>query len=1411
MTSELEPLLSEQERKLSKQRLFDLEAHRRETDTTLLEDIGGISMWGLEQLGSGVKGAATAAIDVLTLPDEFGLTALELGYQAREKVGLGSIVPESAKTKEMRAKSQANIEAIAGIRSLADLRVVVGGMIERGQARPWDEQVMGALMTVGATAAGKQILKRLGLVDDPALLKEFLKQIPEESVPTTVADDLVSENMDRFPRGGNLIPDAGDVIPSGSKSQFLPTGVGTEVIPTSLMENVIGMPRIYTGLTKREEAENAVLWLFGRLDNNPIGNAPFHVRKQVQPAIDNTASTLGLKHDASIRGVFEIDQAGRVRGFSGVDPTVPGDPTIADIAARLPLYWDVMSPAQRKAMDGLREALAPYRELLDQVGLLEDIGTRTDIVDGGFYIPRGRPDREGADVARTGGARVTQFVRGLGSAGKTARWPSQAEGIENGDVYSALGEVLTSHVRHVGNAAVDTHIATYFKQLVDPVTQELLGQSAKVRLLKQNPQLVSIHDSLRQDVANITSLVSNLDARVRKVLDDFLDPSIPFDDIEAFKNAIRDVSVVQRGLREGATRPELVDAKTRALQKLKDIAPQWKAALEKARDDIPIGQNRIIGSGGFEFPGLQGLTFPDEVASAATRMLKGDPTWIKAIDTVVGPANNLYRAFRATMDFSAMGIQGLLGLHSAPKSYGDALRLMFRSVGDEQSLGKYINQFDETAVTSGRAGSDIWARAGLRMGAANTEFALGKDVVILKQANRAYGFFGDTLRLGWADELLQQELAKGRKLQEIIGSGDLEKLANIANNMTGWSKGKTFGSVGDLGFFAPRFLNSRLTTLTKAMTDGGIEGIAARRSMIRMIGFGVLETVALNEALGNETDFRPIVNGKPNANFMRVRALGRDWSLFGTWDSLARAIILSAGGDPQDALRGMGSGVVANAWNFISGRTFMGEEVPKILPWQEGELDPVELGKFLIVENFVPFAAEEAGQSIQQVVSGVTQGDVGEFVEGTAAIFGEMSGVKSSTTSASENRDIARQQEMLERVAAGLPEDMEEHDKEAMIAGDFDSLSDDIKGDIDATPRVAEKTGLLMDSRRNRGSKWQLYVDERTKFESWSKHGRVTESGAEPGIYDLVDRFARSKGGLLKEGEDPLFGRMFRSQLSKIQGVLRRRKRDLRESDEGKEALAFIEELDPSKNEFNIALDEYYTAVADPYLEDFVSGTYDFEERERRLQVMREKHGDLTMDRIERFVEKNDNAVVKKLRRDQETMAPYFALLEEKIAEYEQGPDTAKQFAGLADLYEEFRLLDPALQPIEIDKPYFSKLEAIFWLVNDRREAVEGFTETYSYRQRWLMGVEDPDSPPTREERQEIDRLLVYWGYRDSAATDVVKLELYELAEERETQPTGLRDLSIQPRDFTSEEREEMRRLVEESGYVWRQYPGALK
>ena len=80
------------------------------------------------------------------------------------------------------------------------------------------------------------------------------------------------------------------------------------------------------------------------------------------------------------------------------------------------------------------------------------------------------------------------------------------------------------------------------------------------------------------------------------------------------------------------------------------------------------------------------------------------------------------------------------------------------------------------------------------------------------------------------------------------------------------------------------------------------------------------------------------------------------------------------------------------------------------------------------------------------------------------------------------------------------------------------------------------------------------------------------------------------------------------------------------------------------------------------------------------------------------------------------------------------------------------------------------------------------------------MGVEDPDSPPTREERQEIDRLLVYWGYRDSAATDVVKLELYELAEERETQPTGLRDLSIQPRDFTSEEREEMRRLLEESG-----------
>ena len=1328
----LEPLLTEVERRERQKRNQDLEVRRQreQQEARSPERRQEQFVSALGDVGSGVQGA----LDLLAIPDELGLALSELVRQGRENIGLGEIsqpgtAEEEQRHREKEEKAQATLSELGGIRSLDDVGPFLGNLVERGRERPLSEALEGALIAGAAGAAATAGRKALGFGAEAGmeLLQEATQQVGKAA-------------------------DAG----TGVTSKFIPEQLPiTNVKPTSLMENVIGLPPIQAGLTRREQAENAVLHLFGRIDNNPISNAPFNVRNNMAPAISNTASRLGLKHDAALRGAFQIDDTGRILSLAGIDPTVPGAPTLADVAARLPRYLesDVLTDGQKAALIALRDDLAPYRALLDDVGLLEDIGQRTDIIEGGFYIPRGRADIEGANFPKIGG----RTGRGTkGNLDKAAVFDSQAAGIEAGFEYAGIGQVLTSHARNVGNTAVDAHIATFFKQAVDPITGDLLGETAKMRLFRQNPDLVKEMDGLRKETTRLKSLMTGIDDRTARTIDEFLNGG-ELDDIDDFAAAISNINVVQGGLNAGATRIEVQDALAAIKGRIQDLRPEWKAALKRAQA-TPRDQN-IIGAGGVPFPGLGGLTFPDEVASAANRMLQGDPTFIKGFQAVIGPFNNLYRALRATGDLSAMGIQGLLGLHSAPAAYGDAMKLMFRSVGDPQSLGKFVIQFDEVAEAAGRPGSDIWTRAGLRMGGADTEFALGRGVPILNEANRAYGFFSDTLRLGWADELLQQELAKGRSLQEIIGSGDLEKLADIANNMTGWSKGRAFGSVGDLVLFAPRFLQSRLTTLTKFMTDGGVQGEAARRSVIRLIGFGVMETVALNEALGNETDFRPMVDGRPNPDFMRVRALGRDWSLFGTWDSLARAVILAAGDDPKQAVRGMASGAVSNAWNFISGQTAIGEEVPSF-PVLQDDFDPVEFGKFILSENIVPFAAEEAGESIQQVFSGATQGDVGEVVAGIAAMLGEAAGAKSSPTSSSENRDIARQEVMVER---GLD-------------GKFRDLDIDVQHDIDHDPRVQEKTKALFESRRRRGSPYQAYLDERTKLEADFENGTIRPDGREEaGINDLVDRFARSRGSLLQEGgetittpegevvtqagEDPLFGKAFRMRLGDLQERLSTRKADLRER--SSEALEFLDDLDPATNAFDIAFEEYLASVTDPILEDPVTDLYDFDERERRLGALREKHGDLTIDRVERFLDNNDHAVIKQLRADQAIMEPYWRILEDHMADLEQR--FPKEFGGVAEDYEKYLLIDPSQRQFDIQLPKFAKVKAA---VDSLDVRVGGFTG----RQQWLM-ANDP----------EIDRLLVKWGYRNSASHPQVILEEAERFEQRQTQGEGLRDLNIQP------------------------------
>jgi hypothetical protein len=218
--------------------------------------------------------------------------------------------------------------------------------------------------------------------------------------------------------------------------------------------------------------------------------------------------------------------------------------------------------------------------------------------------------------------------------------------------------------------------------------------------------------------------------------------------------------------------------------------------------------------------------------------------------------------------------------------------------------------------------------------------------------------------------------------------------------------------MGDMLLFAPRFLQARLETVGKALMGLGpkptIDETEALKSMMRMISVGVGVSFLINYAFSEDAAWPPTAesikkampdiaplkdDGTWNPNFMRIRAAGRDWSFFGTWDSLLRAIVITASGKPHEALRGMSSGVVSNTWNLLTGTSGIGEE----------RFRSPESTLIGIMENVTPFAASD----VKTNIGATLQGDPA----GASGLIGDIFGVKSAPTTPWENRDIVARQE----------------------------------------------------------------------------------------------------------------------------------------------------------------------------------------------------------------------------------------------------------------------------------------------------------------------------------------------------------------------------------------------------------------
>ncbi len=710
----------------------------------------------------------------------------------------------------------------------------------------------------------------------------------------------------------------------------------------------------------------------------------------------------------------------------------------------------------------------------------------------------------------------------------------------------------------------------------------------------------------------------------------------------------------QRGLK---TAFRSTDSKTKLgdLQTtLNNHAQEWQAAIAKSQQ-VPAGRARI--------PGIPGHDFPAELAREVARGLEGKGTLRKFAETpldVVNFVNRMYRTFGATGDNSAPFIQGLLLMGSNLSVGIRALKVNARTLltafspGKDSGLvyGRYLRGFDEAKAARGRLTSDQWANFRLHQGIG--EFQLGTGDIafedtlmgnavtsrvlrsgrrIARESNIAFNNFTNTARLEWADDMLQVEMSKGRNLDEIVESGDMHQIASIANSMTGHADEVAFANYQELLLFAPRFLQSRMATLGNALIgsalvpakrlglgigpEANLKQRQAARSMTRMIAWAVMMTNVINEAQGRETDWRPLIddpNGgkRRNPNFMRIRGFGRDWSLLGTWDSLAGAIISIGTGNPEDALRNMGSGALTIMWDKMSGSDPVGNPVPGF------KADPIDQAAH-IMENLVPFSSQELGTITGDALKGVTEGSVSsrasDVATGVVSITGEMLGIKSSPLSLGERIDDARDNK---RIDMGLE-------------SDFRGLTGAQQDEIDADPDIAELLKERVERNRDRGSVWQEFQD---------------------GNNDIFAKATDTKESLALElgpGDD------YRKALGAVNtetAISLQQRRDDFRSD-----LQFFDDLDRDQSEFEIARQEYITRTRGPWLDNEGTGTFNFQALKVNERELRDKYGDVLIDQIEADLNRNDPPLEQLLTTHREILEPYWQITRDTMQQYAQGKE----------------------------------------------------------------------------------------------------------------------------------------------------------
>ena len=437
-------------------------------------------------------------------------------------------------------------------------------------------------------------------------------------------------------------------------------------------------------------------------------------------------------------------------------------------------------------------------------------------------------------------------------------------------------------------------------------------------------------------------------------------------------------------------------------------------------------------------PAFAGQVFEQDVANQIQVALeKGDvPTAIKVVNGALTP-------LRATADISWLGQQGAgMWLRHPLKAANASARTILSAVGKPPVYQELIGQ--EARRGPGveqlvRHGLDWTENFG-------EELQFPRKLTHLKVLGKVATFSNETfsrylnyMRLTFANDAYERIMARAAKegWDQARIDAEMAGAMRSVNRMSGRGIANP-SNLEKAGLFAPKYFRASIEQLASTLGKGTSEEVRmARLHMARLLAFGGLFVVGVNELRGYHTDLNPT-----SYNFLKIRNLaGLDISPFGTYDTLfrytAQALMGQAGQngrpDPVGAFGNLVRSKLSPAASLINDTVFQQET------YRGEPLDITSAG------GVVKAITEEAKASLPFSVQNLAE-------EGPAAAAVGLTGLNSGPVTATEQAKFEQggsHGQIFGRGNNGVAGEL--------FGKPYGDLTGAEKAQVNQDPRVAEK------------------------------------------------------------------------------------------------------------------------------------------------------------------------------------------------------------------------------------------------------------------------------------------------------------------------------------------------------------------